>query len=68
MSQMIAVLIFGPPCIAVLTWAMTRGWTAMMMRGRSTPRIVLWQKYDFWIILTILYIVMFTVALIERKL
>ncbi len=40
----------------------------MMMNGRSTSRIALWQKYDFWIILIILYIVMFVAALAEHKL
>jgi hypothetical protein len=47
---------------------MVRGWKLMVMGGRSTPRIEAWQKYDFWIILVILYIVMFAAAIIEHKL
>jgi hypothetical protein len=61
-------LLVGPPCVSLLTWLLTRGWTSMMMRGRTTPRIVMWQKYDFWIILAILYVTMFTAALVEHKL
>ena len=62
------LLIFAPPVLAVITWLMTRGWTKSMMQGRSTLRINAWQKYDFRIILAILYIVMFTTAIIEHKL
>jgi hypothetical protein len=68
MHSIIWLLLFAPPCLAVLTWLMTRGWTLMMMRGRSTPRLALWQKYDFWTILIILYVVMFVAALVEHKL
>ena len=62
------VLLIAPPCLAALTWLMTRGGAAAMMRGRPRPWLVLWQKYDFWIILAILYIVMLTDAVIEHKL
>jgi hypothetical protein len=47
---------------------MTRGWKLMMMGSRSTSRTAAWQKYDFWIILGILYVVMFAAAVIEHKL
>jgi hypothetical protein len=47
---------------------MTRGWKLIIMGSRSTSRITAWQKYDFWIILGILYVVMFAAAVIEHKL
>ena len=68
MHSIVWLFLIAPPCLAALTWLMTRGWTSMMMRGRSTPRIALWQQYDCWIIVIILYVVMFTAALIEHKL
>ena len=68
MRQIFWVLLIGPPVLAVLTWLSTRGWISMMMGGRSTPRIILWRKYDFWIILGILYLAMFTAAFVEHKL
>jgi hypothetical protein len=68
MASIIWVLLLGPPCLAALIWLLTRGWTLLMMRGRPTPRIAMWQRYDFWIILAILYIVMFAAALVRHKL
>jgi len=68
MHSIVWVLVLGPPCLAMLTWLVTRGWTFVVMRGRSTPRITKWQRYDIWIILAILYIVMFAAALIKQKL
>ncbi|HJY07704.1 MAG TPA: hypothetical protein VJ323_15410 [Bryobacteraceae bacterium] len=68
MHSIIWLLLFAPPCLALLTWLMTRGRKFMMMGNRSTPRIAAWQKYDFWIILAILYVVMFAAAAIEHKL
>jgi hypothetical protein len=47
---------------------MTRAWKLVMMGSRSTPPIAAWQKYDFCIILGILYVVMFAAAVIEHKL
>src|SRR5690348_6543220 len=51
MRPIIWILLAAPPCLAALTWLMTRGWTWIVMRGRPTRRIAIWQKYDFWIIL-----------------
>jgi hypothetical protein len=68
MHSIIWLLLFAPPCLALLTWLMTRGWKLMMMGSRSTSRTAAWQKYDFWIILGILYVVMFAAAIIEHKL
>ena len=68
MRQIYWVLLLGPPCLATLAWFMTRGWIATMMQGRSTPVVALWKKYDFWIILGILYAVMFVAAIAEQKL
>jgi len=61
-------LLIGPPCLTLLTWLLTRGWTYLMMRGRTTARITAWQRYDFWIIFAIIYVVMFTAALVGHKL
>jgi len=68
MRSIVWILLLGPPILAAMTWLLTRGWTSMMMRGRTTSRIATWQKYDFWIILAILYLVMFTAALVKHKL
>ena len=68
MSQLFWVLLIGPPALATITWLMSRGWISAMMNGRSTSNITLWKKYDFWIILAILYVVMFADALLEHKL
>ena len=68
MHSIVWLLLFAPPCLALLAWLMTRRWKLMMMGGRSTSRIAAWQKYDFWIILGILYVVMFAAAVIEHKL
>jgi hypothetical protein len=68
MHSILWLLLFAPPCLALVTWLMTRGWKVIVMGNRSTPRITAWQKYDFWIILLILYVVMFTAAVIEGKL
>jgi len=68
MHSIIWLLLLAPPCLALVTWLIIRGWKLMMMGGRSTSRIAAWQKYDFWIILGILYVVMFAAAVIEHKL
>jgi|GEM_PF-3267540 len=68
MHSIVWLLLFAPPCLALLTWLMTRGWTAMIARGNPRPWIAVWQKYDFWVILAILYIVMWTAAVVEHKL
>jgi len=68
MRSIVWILLLGPPILAAMTWLLTRGWTSMMMRGRTTSRIAKLQKYDFWIILAILYLVMFTAALVKHKL
>ncbi len=68
MHSIIWLLLFAPPVLSGVAWLMTRGWTAMMMRGRSTPRIVLWQKYDYLVLLTISFFAMLVTALIEHKL
>jgi hypothetical protein len=68
MHSILWLLLFAPPCLALVTWLMTRGWKVIVMGNRSTPRITAWQKYDFWIILLILYVVMFAAAVIDGKL
>jgi len=68
MHSILWLLLFAPPCLALLTWLMTRGWKFIVMGNRSTSRVTAWQKYDFWIILLIMYAVMFTAAVVEGKL
>ncbi len=68
MRQIVWVLLIGPPTLAILTWLMTRGWISMLMQNRSRPWVKSWQKYDFWIILGILYVVMFSAAMLDHKL
>lgn len=68
MHSIIWLLLFAPPVLAALAWLMTRGWTAMMMRGRSTPRIAFWQRYDYWVLLAISFFAMLVTAFIDHKL
>jgi hypothetical protein len=68
MRQVYWVLLLGPPILGTLGWAMTCARTSAIMGGRTTPRILAWQKYDFWIILALMYVVMFAAAFIEHKL
>ena len=68
MREIYWVLLIGPPSLATLGWFLTRGWIAMVTQGRSTPLIIRWKKYDFWIILSMLYIVMLIAAIAEHKL
>jgi len=68
MRQIVWVLLLGPPTLAVLAWVMTRRWVSMMMRNRPRAWVRAWQKYDFWIILCILYAVMFSAAVLDHKL
>ena len=68
MRSIVWVLLLGPPCLAVLTWLVTRGWTFLTMGRRPTRRIAAWQRHDFWVILAILYAVMFAAALLMHKL
>ena len=68
MSQITEVLLFGPPCLAVVTWAFARGWSRAMQGGQISERFQRWERYDFWVILAIMYLVMFGTAIAEHKL
>jgi hypothetical protein len=68
MREIYWVLLIGPPTLGILCWFMTRGWITMTMGNRTTPRIDWWRKYDLWIILGIMYVVMFGAAVLQHKL
>jgi hypothetical protein len=67
MRQITAVLLFGPPALALIGWLFTRGWTRAMLSGEPSGLFRAWQRYDFWVILAILYIVMFIAAIMLHK-
>jgi hypothetical protein len=66
--QITAVLIFGPPGLAILTWFFTRAWTRAWQGEQPSAIYRKWQRFDFWIILISLELVMLVTALIEHKL
>jgi hypothetical protein len=63
MHSIFWVLVLVPPCLAFLVWQALR----------YNPRVgfpsIPFQlgKYDFWIVLTIIYVATFAAALIEHK-
>ena len=68
MRSIFFLLLAAPPCLATLSWFMSRGWTALMMQGRTTERIQRWQRYDFWVFLIALYVVMISATAFQHKL
>jgi hypothetical protein len=68
MRQITAVLIFGPPVLAILTWSLTRAWTRAWQGAEPSQIYRKWQRFDFWVILLILELVMFTAAVVQHKL
>ncbi len=68
MRRIVWVLLIGPPALAILTWLTARRWSSVMMQNQPRPWVKSWQKYDFWVILGIFYVVMLSAAVLNHKL
>ena len=66
--QITAVLLFGPPVLATVTWLCSRSWTRAVQGTDVTPLFRRWERVDFWIYLLIMETVMFLTAAVQHKL
>lgn len=49
----------APPVLAGLWWLMSRGWANAVQVGNVSETTRLRQRYGFWIVLGLLYVMMF---------
>ena len=68
MSELVAVLLLGPPAVGLVTWMVTRAWTRIAQGEHPTQRTLAWQRYDVWVIITVYYVLAIGTAIIEGKL
>jgi hypothetical protein len=62
-GQMIALDIVGPPIGTCIWWLIARGW-AGAVQGQSVSRTTRKrQKWEFWVILVVAYLLMFGITL-----
>ena len=51
-----AIVIFGPPIMACIWWAMSRGWAKMVQGGTASGKTKHRQKVEFWLLLIAMYV------------
>lgn len=62
-AQQIIVLVVGPPVMAGMWWALSRGWAGLVQGGDVSGITKKRQKWEFWIILAAMYVLGFGLAL-----
>lgn len=55
--EQVAIGILGPPIMAILFRYMARGWAMTVQRGSVSQKTQERQKFEFWAMLIIMYLV-----------
>jgi len=61
-SKQILLDLFLPPVGTMVWWFMARGWAGVVQGGKTTETTKQRQKYEFWIILSAAYLLMFGIT------
>ena len=62
-SQMIILDLRLPPIGTCIWWLMSRGWAGLAQGGTVSARTKKRQKWEFWSILAVAYLLMFGITL-----
>jgi len=62
LGQIVFVLVF-PPIMAALVWLGSRRWANVVQGGNVSDRTKRRQKWEFWVVLTLMYIIVLGFAL-----
>lgn len=63
LSEQILLDVFVPPVGAVVWWLMSRGLAAGIQGGKASSTTKTRQKWEFWIILALAYLLMFGITI-----
>lgn len=64
--EQIAILLFGPPITAIVWSFLARGWAYSIQGGKVSERTKKRQKWEFWILLIIMYVICIVVAILAH--
>ena len=53
----------APPVLAVIWLGLSRGWAGVVQRGNLSEMTKDRQRVEFWIVLSVLYLMMFGITL-----
>ena len=62
LGEQIAAVLLTPPVITALWWLMSRGFASGVQGGDVTERTKKRQKIEFWVLLTVMYLIAFGMA------
>jgi hypothetical protein len=61
--QLILLDLVAPPIIAGIWWVMSRGWAGAVQGGSTSENTKQRQAKEFWVVLTLLYLMAFGVTM-----
>jgi hypothetical protein len=62
-SEQILLDVFVPPIGAAVWWLMSRGLAGALQGGKTSATTKTRQKWEFWIILALAYLLMFGITI-----
>ena len=63
LSEQILLDLLVPPVGAAVWWLMARGWAGAVQGGKTSATTKTRQKWEFWVILAIAYLLMFGITI-----
>ena len=64
-GEQFMIFTFGPPIMAGLIWAMSRGWAHTVQGAVVSDTTKKRQKIEFWVLLVVMYLFSIAVVLYE---